>query len=213
MPYGTPRSGDERIARHELTYGCKSCTPPERHYQNQAVTPYSSNDILVNDPTFSNSADECGAVTGERVTVSMELYCNTWILDCTGIVELRGAINETDTFPIAHNATTTKSYGFTMPSSDVTLDIDVYEGDVLLDDKCGSFSYNIRNVTQEEKDTCTPIVPPIDISKIDLTSILIGSSIGGVAGMVMEGKSGAIQFGLIGGVVALAYTYLTSTQK
>jgi len=182
-------------------------------YQNQEVAPHSSNDLLVSEPVISNSACECGAVTGERLSVTIDSYCNTIILDCTCIIKLRGAINKEDRFPISHKGNVSKTYSFIMPSSSTNLTIDVYEGDLLLDDKCASFSFSIPNVTQSEKNACSPIVPPIDVSKIDLTSVLVGASVGGVVGLISDGKSGAIQFGLLGGVVALAYGYLTSTQQ
>jgi len=101
-----------------------------------------------------------------------------------------------------------------MPSTDANFNIIVKECDVFT---AGDIAYNknhvVRSVTQEERDTCSPIIPPIDISKIDPTFVLIGASVGGAAGLATEGKQGALQFGLIGTALALAYSYLTSTSQ
>lgn len=176
--------------------------------------PLAADDLIVENVTFSKSADVCGAITGQSVTVTIPLQCKAlWLTDCECKIELSGAINKTETFGLARDADITKSYTFTMPSYSTSLSIKVSEVDPTIDNVPYDNIFSIANVSREERDACAPIVPPIDLSKIDPTFVFIGASVGGLAGLATEGKQGALQFGLIGGALALGYSYLTATTQ
>ena len=193
--------------------------PPERQYRNQAVTPYGLRQdvIVVESVTARNNVDACNAVTGEKVTYDIVMRCKDGLTyeDCEAQIIVTGDITyDSGQFVIPKGNKPTKSFGFTMPNHDINFHILVRENDIVTsDDIAYDQDHFVRNVTQEEKNACAPVVSPVDLSKIDLTSILIGTSLGGVVGVVSGGKSGAITFGLAGGALALAYTYLTSAQQ
>lgn len=180
----------------------------------QTYEPYAADELIVSPITFSGSADVCGAITGQRVTVTIPLFCNAlWLTDCECKIELRGAINDTDIFGLSREGSITKQYSFTMPSTNTNLSIKVIEVDPTFDNIEYDNTFSIPNVTREERDACTPVVPPIDLSKIDPTFVVIGATLGGVTGVATEGKEGFISFALIGGGLALAYSYLTTTSQ
>lgn len=176
------------------------------------IKPFAADELIVSDVTFSKSADVCGAITGQRVTVSIPLFCNAlWLTDCECKIELRGAINYTDTFGLSREGSITKQYSFTMPSNNTTLSVKVSEVDPTFDNIEYDNTFSIANVSQEERDACAPVVPPIDLTKIDPTFVVIGATLGGITGIASEGKEGFMSFALIGGGLALAYSYLTAT--
>ena len=188
-------------------------------YQNQEVAPYGvlKDKIIVESVTFRNNVGECNAFTGENVICKIVMSCKSGILyeDCEAQIIVTGDITyDSKEFAILEGDKVTKEFNFTMPNHDINFHVIVKEVDVgTPDDIAHSGYYNIKNVTRIEKNACTPTVPPIDFYNINIASVLIGASVGGAAGLVSDGKSGAIQFGLLGGVVALAYGYLTSTQQ
>ena len=176
--------------------------------------PLAGDELIVDNVTFSGSADECGAITGQRVTIRIPILCKAvWLTDCECKVVLSGAINQIDTFGLSRDASTERSYNFTMPSNSTSLSIKVYEVDPTFDNLEYDRTFSIANVSREERDACTPVVPPIDFSKIDTTFVAIGGLVGGVTGLVTEGREEMISFGLIGAAVATAYSYLTSTSQ
>lgn len=176
--------------------------------------PLAGDELIVGPVTFSGVANECGAITGQRVTVNIPIQCKAlYLTDCECKVVLSGAINKIDTFGLARNADTVRPYTFIMPSTSTSLTIKIYEVDPTFDNLEHNETYSIQNVTREERDACTPTVPPIDLSKIDPTFVVIGATLGGVAGLASEGKEGFMSFALIGGGLALAYSYLTSTSQ
>jgi len=172
--------------------------------------------VTVDSVIIRNNAESCGLVTGEKVYVDFEMLCKKGVIyeDCEVRITISGDINyDSGEFHISEGDRQKKTVMFTMPSHDVSFDIVVKECDfATADDIAYNQNHQIPNVTQEEKDACNPIIPPIDFSKIDLNSIFIGAAAGGALGLAFEGKQGAIQFGLLGGVGALAYSYLTTTQ-
>ena len=71
-------------------------------------------------------ADECGAITGQRVTVKIPIQCKAvYFTDCECKVVMSGAINKIDTFGLARNADTVRPYTFIMPSVSTSLTIKV----------------------------------------------------------------------------------------
>ena len=171
------------------------------------------NSVIVRD-RYGNDITSCGAVTNEKIYIDYDLYCaDCWTCDnCEVVVSVTGSFSDSfSQFTLTKGSTVKKTMDFTMQSNDVSFNVLVKEVDVLFDDVVHDQSYSISNVSQEEKDGNLPHIPPIDLSKIDLSSIFIGSAAGGALGLAFEGKAGAIQFGILGGVGALAYSYLTTT--
>lgn len=185
----------------------------------QAISPYGvlQDVINVDSVTIRNSAEQCGQVTGEKVYIDIEMSCKSGALyeDCEARIIISGDINYDSTeFHISEGQRINKTVDFTMPSNDVNFNIVVRECDLATpDDIAYNRNHTVPNVTREERDACSPIVPPIDLSKIDPTFVVIGATLGGVAGVATEGKEGFMSFALIGGGLALAYSYLTSTTK
>ena len=67
--------------------------------------PLAGDELIVDNVTFSGSADECGAITGQRVTIRIPILCKAvWLTDCECKVVLSGAINQIDTFGLSRDA-------------------------------------------------------------------------------------------------------------
>lgn len=190
-----------------------------QYYDVQEISPHVDdilrvNSVIVRD-RYNHDITTCGAVTGETIYIDYNLYCaDCWTCDnCEVVVSVTGSFSDSfSEFTLAKGSSIKRTMDFTMPSNDVSFNVLVKEADILLDDVVHNQSYSIQNVSQEEKDENLPIIPPIDLSKIDLNAVLIGSSVGGALGLAFEGKQGAIQFGVLGGAIAVGYSYLTTTQ-
>lgn len=183
------------------------------------ISPYGAlQDVInVDSVTIRNSAEQCGQVTGEKIYIDIEMSCKGGYIyeDCEARIVVSGDINyDSGEFHISEGQRINKTVSFTMPAHDVSFTVVVKECDfATADDIAYNQNHSVPNVTRQERDACAPIVPPIDISKIDPTFVVVGAALGGVTGLATEGKEGFMSFALIGGGMALAYSYLTSTTQ
>ena len=204
MPYGTPRSGDERIARHELTYECKNCTPPERQYQNQEV--FKPLDVKI---SITKVAPDEAKPEDSIIETTVMVSDVQWPLEAIIRVEIEDEDGE-------------KHYSgeHSVPNGEQTLNVSVplsgyNEGDyasltVRIQEKDGFWWTTEDTEIHSILVTETPAQPPVfEEFEQYIEPAMWGAGAGAIVGMIMGGKTAMLEFAGLGAVAYAGYKYLT----